>query len=244
MTQHRRRHGADILERHGGPAVQAPRAPCRPAAATGRRADRRPIAPTAARSRARDRPRRRTAASRARGAPRSRSTFSAATTSRTSSRARSICSPVATAVDLRLVARRRLRQNRALVRRARVVDHHVQHEAIELRFRQRIGAFLLDRILRRQHEQRPIELMADAADGDLVFLHRLEQRGLRLRRRAIDLVGEDDVREDRPGHEADAARSGGAILLDHLGADDVRRHQVRRELDAAELQVHRLRRAS
>ena len=43
-----------------------------------------------------------------------------------------------------------------------------------------------------------------------------------------------------PGHEANAARSGRAILFDHFGADDVRRHQVRRELDAAELQVHRL----
>ena len=35
------------------------------------------------------------------------------------------------------------------------------------------------------------------ADGDAVLLHRLEQRALRLRRGAVDLVGEDDVREDR-----------------------------------------------
>ncbi len=35
------------------------------------------------------------------------------------------------------------------------------------------------------------------ADGHAVLLHRLEQRALRLRRRAVDLVGEDDVREDR-----------------------------------------------
>ena len=44
-----------------------------------------------------------------------------------------------------------------------------------------------------------------------------------------------------PGNEADLARAGGAILLDHFGADDVGRHQVRRELDAVELQVDRLR---
>jgi hypothetical protein len=30
-----------------------------------------------------------------------------------------------------------------------------------------------------------------------VLLHRLEQRALRLRRGAVDLVGEDDVGEDR-----------------------------------------------
>jgi limonene-1,2-epoxide hydrolase len=42
-----------------------------------------------------------------------------------------------------------------------------------------------------------VEVVALAADGDLVLLHRLEQGGLGLGRRAVDLVGEDDVREDR-----------------------------------------------
>jgi hypothetical protein len=41
----------------------------------------------------------------------------------------------------------------------------------------------------------------DAVDGDVALGHRLEQRGLRLRRRAVDLVGEEDVREDRPGRK-------------------------------------------
>ena len=35
-----------------------------------------------------------------------------------------------------------------------IVDEHVEHEAVELRFGQRIGAFLLDRVLRGQHEER------------------------------------------------------------------------------------------
>jgi hypothetical protein len=88
-------------------------------------------------------------------------------------------------------------EDRPLIGRSRIADHHVKHEAIELCFRQRIRAFLLDWILRRQHEQRPIELMPDTADRDLILLHRLEQRRLRLRRRAVDLVREDDVGEDR-----------------------------------------------
>jgi hypothetical protein len=120
----------------------------------------------------------------------------------------------------------------------RVLDHHVEHEAVELRLGQRIRAFLLDRILRREHEERTLEIVAHARDRDLVFLHRLEQRRLRLRRRAVDLVGEDDVGEDRAANETDDPFAGGAILLDHLGAEDVGRHQVGRELDAVEAQVH------
>ena len=37
-----------------------------------------------------------------------------------------------------------------------------------------------------------------SADGDLPLLHRLQQRGLRLGRGAVDFVGEDQVAEDRP----------------------------------------------
>ena len=40
----------------------------------------------------------------------------------------------------------------------RIVDDDVEHEPVELRFGQRIRAFLLDRVLRRQHEERPLEL--------------------------------------------------------------------------------------
>ena len=38
--------------------------------------------------------------------------------------------------------------------RARVVHVNHEHEAVELRLRQRIGALLLDGILRRKHEER------------------------------------------------------------------------------------------
>jgi hypothetical protein len=41
-----------------------------------------------------------------------------------------------------------------------------------------------------------------AGDGHLALLHRLEQRRLHLGRRAVDLVGEHDVGEDRAGLEA------------------------------------------
>ena len=40
----------------------------------------------------------------------------------------------------------------------RVLDDDVEHEAIELRFGQRIGALELDRVLRREDEERLVEL--------------------------------------------------------------------------------------
>ena len=78
-----------------------------------------------------------------------------------------------------------------------------------------------------------------APDGDALLLHRLEQRRLGLRRRAVDLVGEQELREDRALLELEvpAAR---VVLRHDLRADDVRGHEVGRELDARELQVQRV----
>ena len=66
-----------------------------------------------------------------------------------------------------------------------------------------------------------------AVDGHLALGHRLEQRGLRLRRRAVDLVDEDDVGEDRPGPELEAAR----LLVEHRESGHVRRLEIGRALD-------------
>jgi hypothetical protein len=66
-------------------------------------------------------------------------------------------------------------------------------------------------------------------------LHRLEQRRLGLRRGAVDLVGEHDVREDRAALELEALHA--VLFGDHVGAHDVGGHQVGRELDARERRV-------
>ena len=55
------------------------------------------------------------------------------------------------------------------------------------------------RVLRREHVERLGQLIGLALHRDAMLLHRFEQRRLRFRRRAVDLVGKDDVREDRPG---------------------------------------------
>ena len=70
-----------------------------------------------------------------------------------------------------------------------------------------------------------------------MLLHGLEQRGLGLGRRAVDLVGEQDVREHRSAHEHHLPLSGFRIVLNDVGTGDVRRHQIGGELNAIELQV-------
>ncbi len=76
-----------------------------------------------------------------------------------------------------------------------------------------------------------------AADGDRVLLHRLEQGRLGLGRGAVDLVGQDDLREDRARLKLEDAAAVGQ-LHDDVGADDVGGHQVGRELDAVEVERH------
>jgi len=53
--------------------------------------------------------------------------------------------------------------------------------------------------------------------------------------RAIDFVSQDDVRENRAGHEGHLSAFLG--LVQNLHAGDVRRHEVRGELDALELEM-------
>ena len=85
-----------------------------------------------------------------------------------------------------------------LVLVAGVVHVHAEHEPVELRLRQR------DRCLParsgsawRARRTARAGCTSSSADGHLVLLHGLQQRGLRLRRRAVDLVGQHDVGEDR-----------------------------------------------
>ena len=72
----------------------------------------------------------------------------------------------------------------------RVTERDPQQEAVELRLGQRVRALVLDRVGRGQHVERLGERERRALDGDLALLHRLEQRGLGLRRGPVDLVYE------------------------------------------------------
>jgi hypothetical protein len=117
----------------------------------------------------------------------------------------------------------------------RIADLEAHEEAVELRLRQRERALELDRVLRREDDERRRQPARVALDGDRALLHRLEQRRLRARRRAVHLVGEHDVREQRARPELELA----ALLREEVDADDVGRHQVGRELDAVERRADR-----
>ena len=118
---------------------------------------------------------------------------------------------VAQAQDLRAVEHRAhdgfIRLNGAIDDGAEVAARRIGHqdlhqEAVELGFRQRIGAFHLDGILRGHHQKRRFQKMRGGSAGDGVLLHGFKQGALRLGRGAIDFVGQDQVGENRAGLEA------------------------------------------
>ena len=84
-----------------------------------------------------------------------------------------------------------------LLLRGGVIEHHLEEEAVLLRLRQRIGALVLDRVLGRQHQEGIGQPDLLAFEAHPALLHRLEQRRLDLGGRAVDLVCEEDVGEDR-----------------------------------------------
>ncbi len=107
----------------------------------------------------------------------------------------------------------------------READLDVHEEAVELGFGQRVGAFLLDGVLRGHHQEQRRQLVGAAANADLALGHGFEQRG--------DFVGQHQVVENRPLLEHEAA---GFRTID-LGAGDVGRQQVGGELDTVELRL-------
>jgi hypothetical protein len=89
---------------------------------------------------------------------------------------------------------------------------------------------IFDRVLRRHYQEWAGQWEPLAADRHLTLGHHLEQRRLDLRRRTVDLVGEQEV--DHHG-----AEFGIELLLAlpvDAGTDDVGGDQVRGELDAGE----------
>ena len=80
---------------------------------------------------------------------------------------------------------------------AGIIKQDLQHETIELRLGQRIGAFILNRVFSREHGKNRRQLMSFAVDRHLPLFHCFQQSGLRLGRRAIDFVGQQYVGEDR-----------------------------------------------
>ena len=112
----------------------------------------------------------------------------------------------------------------------RVVDQDLEHEAVDLRLGQRVGALRLDRVLGGHDQERVGHRMGRVPERDLTLLHDLEQGRLHLRGRAVDLVREQEVAE----HGAELGVEAGVVGPVDARPDEVGRHEVRRELDAVE----------
>ena len=64
-----------------------------------------------------------------------------------------------------------------------VADDDLHEEPVALRLGERVDALRLDRVLRREHEERLRDALGDAADRHVALRHHLEQRRLHLGRR-------------------------------------------------------------
>jgi len=116
----------------------------------------------------------------------------------------------------------------------RIPQHRLEEEAVLLGFGQRIGPLVLDRVLGGEHHEGVRKRHLLPFESDAALLHRLQQRRLDLGRRPVDLVGEEDVGEDRPLPDPERSR---LQIIDRC-ADDIGGHQVRRELDTTVLHRH------
>ncbi|MFO1216267.1 MAG: hypothetical protein U1E72_16935 [Burkholderiaceae bacterium] len=114
----------------------------------------------------------------------------------------------------------------------------LEHEAVQLRLGQRVGAFQLDRVLRGQHAEGLGQRMGGAGVRHLPLLHGLQQRRLRARRGAVDLVHQHQLGEDRAGPELEARCTRGGAHVD-LRTRHVGGQQVGRALHARPVQAQR-----
>ena len=112
-----------------------------------------------------------------------------------------------------------------------VADRQAHQEAVELGFGQGEGAFVLDRVLRGQHQERPRQAVGDAVHGDLLLLHGFQQGRLGARGGAVDLIDQQHVDEDRSLAELELP----ALLVEDRDAGDVVGQQVRGALQAVEV---------
>ena len=75
--------------------------------------------------------------------------------------------------------------------------------------------------------------MRNAIERDTAFLHRLQQRGLRLWRGAVDFVGQQQFAENGSAGQRELAR----LEIEQVRSQDVAGQQVGGKLDAPEIEA-------
>ncbi len=124
-------------------------------------------------------------------------------------------------------------ENGQLRRGIGIADGHVHHETVQLGLRQGEGALLLDRVLRGHHHEQFGQAPGTASHGDLSLGHGFEQGRLHLGRRAVDLICQHDVMEQRTALELEAAR----LRPENVRACEIGRQQIGGELHAVEIRL-------
>src|SRR6185436_780975 len=110
-----------------------------------------------------------------------------------------------------------MHEHRFFGRSRRMKDVELEEKPIELRLGQGISSLRFDGVLRGNHEEGLWKPAGDAVRGDAVLLHRLEKSRLRLGRRSVDLVGQEQLSEDRTGEKLEVVLA----LVEDIAAGDV-----------------------
>ena len=112
----------------------------------------------------------------------------------------------------------------------RVGDQNLQKKSIELGLWEDIGALVFDRVLRGEHKEWLIQLVASSGRSHRTLLHRLKKSRLGLWGSSIDLIGKQNIGENRAlaKKEITAAL---IVFRQDVGAGDIGGHQVGGELD-------------
>ncbi len=113
---------------------------------------------------------------------------------------------------------------------SRVAELDLDEEAVDLGLGKGESALELDGVLGSEDDEGAGEEAGIAFDGDLAFLHSLEEGGLGAGGSAVYLVGEEDLGEDGAGSELELA----VLLVIEIGAGDIGGEEVGGRLDAAE----------
>ena len=111
-----------------------------------------------------------------------------------------------------------------------VADLDPHQEAVHLGLGERMGPVILEGVLGRDHHEGSGERVGLVVQRDLRFVHRLQEAGLGLGAGPVDLVGQDDVGEQRARPEL----KGPGLGVEDVDPEDVGGEQVAGELDPLE----------